>query len=577
MTQEIITQITDTVGTEVFGIWFLIGAAFVFFMQAGFAMVETGFTRAKNAGNIIMKNLMDFCIGTIVFIFLGFGLLLGEDALGGLVGVPTLGIFTDYANFDWSNFVFNLVFCATAATIVSGAMAERTKFLSYCIYSAMISAVVYPIEAHWIWGGGWLSQLGFHDFAGSTAVHMVGGLCALAGAKMVGPRIGKYSKSGKSKAIPGHNLTIGALGVFILWFGWFGFNPGSQLAAAGYGDQTAISHVFLTTNLAACTGGFLALIVSWIKYGKPSLSLTLNGILAGLVGVTAGCDLVSPMGAALIGAICGTVMIFAVEFIEHRLKIDDPVGAVGVHGLNGAFGTLAVGLFSDGSGTDWKGLLTGGGFHGFGVQFTGMIITIAWVVVTMTIIFQVIKHTIGLRVSAEEEIAGLDSKEHGLASAYDGFAMAGVPTPMGTSIKAPVVTARPSAPAESVPEIPADGVHKLTKVVIITRQNKLDEFMQAMNEIGVTGITITNVMGCGVQKGAPTYYRGVEVDMNLRPKVKIEIVVSLVPVQKVIDTAKEVLHTGQIGDGKVFVYDIENVVKIRTGEEGFLALQDTDA
>ena len=566
-------QIVSFINENMFGIWFLIGAALVFWMQAGFAMVETGFTRAKNAGNILMKNLMDFCIGTVMFILIGFSLLLGEDVLG-FIGKPGFDIFTSYANFDFSNFVFNLVFCATTATIVSGAMAERTKFLSYCIYSAVISALIYPIEAHWIWGGGWLSQLGFHDFAGSCAIHMVGGISALIGAAMLGPRIGKFSKDKSGKitkvnAFPGHNLPLGCLGCFILWFGWYGFNG----AACTSGSQLA--SVFLTTTVAPAVATVVCMIFTWLKYGKPDVSMCLNASLAGLVAITAGCDTVSPTSAAIIGIASGFIVVFGIEFIDKVLKIDDPVGAVGVHGLNGAFGTLAVGLFSDGSGTDWKGLLTGGGFHGFGVQFTGMIITIAWVVVTMTIIFQVIKHTIGLRVSAEEEIAGLDSKEHGLASAYDGFAMAGVPTPMGTSIKAPVVTARPSAPAESVPELPKEGVHKLTKVVIITRQNKLDEFMQAMNEIGVTGITITNVLGCGVQKGAPSYYRGVEMEMNLLPKVKIEIVVSLVPVQKVIETAKAVLHTGQIGDGKVFVYDIENVVKIRTGEEGYLALQDT--
>ena len=562
-------------GSDVNGIWYLIGAAWVFFMQCGFAMVETGMTRSKNAGNIIMKNLMDFCIGTVVFILLGFGLLLGEDTLFGLVGIPNLDILGSFSDFNrCAEFVFNLVFCATAATIVSGAMAERTKFLSYCIYSGVISAIVYPIEAHWIWGGGWLAQMGFVDFAGSTCIHMVGGLCALIGAKMVGPRIGKFGKDGKPNAILGHSMTLGALGVFILWFGWFGFNGASTVSMEGDAIVSA-GKIFVTTNLSAAVATVTVMIITWVRYKKPDVSMSLNGSLAGLVAITAGCDTVSPTSAAIIGIASGFIVVFGIEFIDKVLKIDDPVGAVGVHGLNGAFGTLAVGLFSDGSGTDWKGLLTGGGFHGFGVQFTGMIITIAWVVVTMTIIFQVIKHTIGLRVSAEEEIAGLDSKEHGLASAYDGFAMAGVPTPMGTSIKAPVVTARPSAPAESVPELPKEGVHKLTKVVIITRQNKLDEFMQAMNEIGVTGITITNVLGCGVQKGAPSYYRGVEMEMNLLPKVKIEIVVSLVPVQKVIETAKAVLHTGQIGDGKVFVYDIENVVKIRTGEEGYLALQDT--
>lgn len=561
-------------------VWTMVGAFLVYFMQAGFAMVETGFTRAKNSGNILMKNMMDFVLGSIFFFIIGFALMFGgsnafigtagffnpkslADADGMFNGLP-IGVFM----------IFQTVFCATSATIVSGAMAERTKFISYLIYSAAISVFIYPITGHWIWGGGWLSQIGFHDFAGSTAVHMVGGLCALAGAKMVGPRIGKYTKEGKPVAIPGHNLPLGALGVFILWFCWFGFNGASTVSMEGDAIVSA-GKIFVTTNLSAAVATVTVMIITWVRYKKPDVSMSLNGSLAGLVAITAGCDTVSPTSAAIIGIASGFIVVFGIEFIDKVLKIDDPVGAVGVHGLNGAFGTLAVGLFSDGSGTDWKGLLTGGGFHGFGVQFTGMIITIAWVVVTMTIIFQVIKHTIGLRVSAEEEIAGLDSKEHGLASAYDGFAMAGIPTPMGTSIKAPVVTARPSAPAESVPELPKEGVHKLTKVVIITRQNKLDEFMQAMNEIGVTGITITNVLGCGVQKGAPSYYRGVEMEMNLLPKVKIEIVVSLVPVQKVIETAKAVLHTGQIGDGKVFVYDIENVVKIRTGEEGYLALQDT--
>ena len=538
--------------------WVLVGAALVFFMQAGFAMVETGFTRAKNAGNIIMKNLMDFCIGTPVFWLVGFGIMFGAGngffgKIGGIASEANYGnaMLPDGVPF-WAFLIFQTVFCATSATIVSGAMAERTKFISYCIYSLLISLVVYPVSGHWIWGGGFISQMGFHDFAGSCAVHMVGGVAALIGAIILGPRIGKYSKSGKSRAIPGHNLTVGALGVFILWFCWFGFNGASTVSMEGDAIVSA-GKIFVTTNLAAAVATVTVMLITWIRYKKPDVSMSLNGSLAGLVAITAGCDTVSPTSAAIIGILSGFIVVFGIEFVDKALKIDDPVGAVGVHGLNGAFGTLAVGLFSDGAGTEWKGLLTGGGFHGFGVQFIGMVITIAWVAVTMTIIFQVIKHTIGLRVSAEEEIAGLDMKEHGLASAYDGFfvqdTMTKAPTPMGTSVKAPVVKHAPSAPAESVPEIPADGVHKLTKVVIITRQNKLDEFMQAMNEIGVTGITITNVMGCGVQKGAPTYYRGVEVDMNLRPKVKIEIVVSLVPVQKVIDTAKAVLHTGQIGDG----------------------------
>ena len=569
-------------------IWVLFGAALVFFMQAGFAMVETGFTRAKNAGNIIMKNLMDFCIGTPTFWIVGFGIMFGAGngffgKIGGIATEANYGsaMLPDGVPF-WAFLIFQTVFCATSATIVSGAMAERTKFSSYCIYSFIISLIVYPVSGHWIWGGGFISQMGFHDFAGSCAVHMVGGVAAFIGAIVLGPRIGKYSKSGKSKAIPGHNLTIGALGVFILWFCWFGFNGASTVSMEGDAIVSA-GKIFVTTNLAAAVATVTVLIITWVRYKKPDVSMSLNGSLAGLVAITAGCDTVSPTSAAIIGILSGFIVVFGIEFIDKVLKVDDPVGAVGVHGLNGAFGTLAVGLFSDGSGTGWKGLLTGGGFHGFGVQFTGMIITIAWVAVTMTIVFQALKHTVGLRVSAEEEIEGLDSKEHGLASAYDGFVvhdtMTTVPTPMGVTKEIPSAnTSANVAPAEvvdTIPVLPKEGVHKLTKVVIITRQSKLEEFMHAMNEIGVTGITITNVMGCGVQKGARSYYRGVEMDMNLLPKIKIEIVVSLVPVKKVIDTAKKVLHTGQYGDGKVFVYDIENVVKIRTGEEGFQALQDT--
>ena len=567
-------------------IWVLFGAALVFFMQAGFAMVETGFTRAKNAGNIIMKNLMDFCIGTPTFWIVGFGIMFGAGngffgKIGGIATEANYGsaMLPDGVPF-WAFLIFQTVFCATSATIVSGAMAERTKFSSYCIYSFLISLIVYPVSGHWIWGGGFISQMGFHDFAGSCAVHMVGGIAAFIGAIILGPRIGKYSKSGKSKAIPGHNLTIGALGVFILWFCWFGFNGASTVSMEGDAIVSA-GKIFVTTNLAAAVATVTVLLITWVRYKKPDVSMSLNGSLAGLVAITAGCDTVSPTSAAIIGIISGFVVVFGIEFIDKVLKVDDPVGAVGVHGLNGAFGTLAVGLFSDGSGTDWKGLLVGGGFHGFGVQFIGMIITIAWVAVTMTIIFQAIKHTVGLRVTAEEEIEGLDSKEHGLTSAYDGFVVHDtmtVPAPMGVAKK--TVSANTSAnvaPAEvaTIPELPKEGVHKLTKVVIITRQSKLEEFMHAMNEVGVTGITITNVMGCGVQKGARSYYRGVEMDMNLLPKIKIEIVVSLIPVKTVIDTAKKVLHTGQYGDGKVFVYDIENVVKIRTGEEGFEALQDT--
>ncbi len=566
-------------------IWVLVGAALVFFMQAGFAMVEAGFTRAKNAGNIIMKNLMDFCIGTPVFWLVGFGIMFGAGngffgRIGGIASEANYGtaMTPDGVPF-WAFLIFQTVFCATAATIVSGAMAERTKFISYCIYSLIISLVVYPVSGHWIWGGGWLSELGFHDFAGSAAVHMVGGVAAFIGALILGPRIGKYDKDGKPKAIPGHNLTIGALGVFILWFCWFGFNGCSTVSMEGEAIVTA-GKIFVTTNLAAAVATCTVMILTWVRYKKPDVSMSLNGTLAGLVAITAGCDTVSPTSAAIIGILSGFVVVFGIEFIDKVLKVDDPVGAVGVHGLNGLFGTLAVGLFSDGTGTEWKGLFTGGGFHLLSIQILGIICVVAWVAVTMTIVFQVLKHTIGLRVPAEEEIAGLDIVEHGIASSYAGFSVhdniGPVPAPMTGSAKVSTgTTSAAQAPAEISPSEGSQGTHKLTKVVIVTRQNKLEEFMHAMNTIGVTGVTVTNVLGCGVQKGASAYYRGVEMDMSLLPKVKIEIVVSAVPVQTVIDTAKAVLHTGQIGDGKLFVYDIENVVKIRTGEEGFDALQDT--
>lgn len=563
-------------------IWVLVGAALVFFMQAGFAMVETGFTRAKNAGNIIMKNLMDFCIGTPVFWLVGFGIMFGSGSgffgkIGGIASEANYGtsMCPDGVPF-YAFLIFQTVFCATSATIVSGAMAERTKFLSYCVYSFIISLVVYPVSGHWIWGGGWLAQMGFHDFAGSTAVHMVGGIAAFIGAIILGPRIGKYDKNGKSNAIPGHNLTVGALGVFILWFCWFGFNGASTVSMEGDAIVSA-GKIFVTTNLAAAVATVTVMIITWVRYKKPDVSMSLNGSLAGLVAVTAPCDTVSPTSAAIIGIVSGFIVVFGIEFIDKVLKIDDPVGAVGVHGLNGAFGTIAVGLFSDGSGTEYKGLFTGGGFSQLSIQLIGLVSVIAWVTVTMIIVFQVIKHTIGLRVTPEEEIAGLDVREHGLTSSYAGFvvqdATVRVPSPMGMKASAPVDLA---PLAENVPEKKVSaGSDKLTKVVIVTRQNKLDDFMQAMNEIGVTGITITNVLGCGVQKGAPSYYRGVEMNMNLLPKIKIEIVVSRVPVDTVIETAKKVLYTGHIGDGKLFVYDIENVVKIRTGEEGVLALQDS--
>ena len=584
MTQEIITQISETVGTEVFGIWFLIGAAFVFFMQAGFAMVETGFTRAKNAGNIIMKNLMDFCIGTVVFIFLGFGLLLGEDALGGFIGLPTLGIFTDYANFDWSNFVFNLVFCATAATIVSGAMAERTKFLSYCIYSGVISAVVYPIEAHWIWGGGWLAQMGFHDFAGSAAIHTVGGLTAFIGAAMVGPRIGKFSKDKngtvtKVHAFPGHNLVIGALGCFILWFGWYGFNG----AACTSGSQLA--SVFLTTTVAPAVATVVCMIFTWLKYGKPDVSMCLNASLAGLVAITAPCDVTDALGALIIGAVSGVLVVFGVWFCDYVAHVDDPVGAVAVHCLNGIWGTIAVGLFATTTAPECeiKGLFYGGGFKQLGIQLVGIIAVIAWTAVTMTIVFAVIKATIGLRVSEEEEIVGLDSKEHGLASAYAGFSIMDITegtmaenenTDLGVADYDAASKLQRNAAVPVVGAADLDtGMHK---VVIIAKLTKYERLKTALNNLGVTGMTVTQVMGCGIQKGAGEKYRGVEMDVTVLPKVKVEVIVGNIPVEKVIETATKTLYTGHVGDGKIFVYNVQKVVKVRTGEEDLEALKDVE-
>lgn len=578
-------EILESVNGIVFGVWFLIGAALVFWMQAGFAMVEAGFTRAKNTGNILMKNLMDFCIGTIVFILIGFGLLLGEDVVG-LIGRPGFDIFTSYANFDWSNFVFNLVFCATTATIVSGAMAERTKFLSYCIYSGVISAVIYPIEAHWIWGGGWLSQIGFHDFAGSCAIHMVGGLSALIGAKMLGPRIGKFvkDKSGritKVNAFPGHNLPLGCLGCFILWLGWYGFNG----AAATSVEQ--LGSIFLTTTVAPATATVVCMIFTWIRYGKPDVSMCLNASLAGLVAITAPCDVTDCFGALAIGTVSGVLVVFGVWFLDYVLRVDDPVGAVAVHFCNGVWGTLAVGLFATTSapGNDTlTGLFYGGGFQLLGLQILGVVSVCAWTAVTITLTFLMIKATVGLRVSEEEEIVGLDACEHGLPSAYAGFSIMDVSntmtmdvnenTDLGQDSYVDASEAQKEAAVKVVnTAVAATGIYKVS---IISRLSRYDQLKKAMNDIGVTGMTVTQVMGCGVQKGAGEKYRGVEMDATLLPKVKVEVIVGNIPVDKVIEAAKKALYTGHIGDGKIFVYNVDKVVKVRTGEEDLDALKDVE-
>ncbi|MCR5004307.1 MAG: ammonium transporter [Clostridiales bacterium] len=569
--------------------WFLIGAALVFWMQAGFAMVETGFTRAKNAGNIIMKNLMDFCIGTVVFSLLGYTLMMGEDAFFGLIGKPNLALFTHFKEFiaapaegftDASYFVFNLVFCATTATIVSGAMAERTKFAAYCVYSGVISLVIYPIEAHWIWGGGWLAQLGFHDYAGSCAIHMVGGIAALIGAIVLGPRIGKYvtNKDGKVtkvNAIPGHSIPLGALGVFILWLGWYGFNGAAATTAS------ELSAIFLTTTIAPSVATCTTLIYTWVKNGKPDVSMCLNASLAGLVAVTAGCDAFDAIGAGIVGIVAGILVVVVVEVLDLKLHVDDPVGAVGVHCANGIWGTIAVGLLANPDApAGLRGVFYTGEFSQFGIQLLGFATVAAWAVITMLCFFLMLKKMDFLRAEPADELAGLDVSEHGLPSAYADF-MPAVDNYSEFGTGEPVVTVTGTTPiAEAVPvkrepAFPTDG-HKFTKIEIVFKEERLYALKDAMSKLGITGMTVSHVMGYGMQKGHTEFYRGVAVETDLRPKVQVDIVVSAIPVRDVIETAKKVLYTGHIGDGKIFVYDVENIVKIRTGEEGYDALQDVE-
>ena len=559
-------------------IWVLLGAALVFFMQAGFSMCEAGFTRAKNTGNILMKNLMDFCIGTPAFWLFGFGIMFGSGtALFGWIDPMIMG---DYSHILpegvplWAFAIFQTVFCATSATIVSGAMAERTKFSAYCIYSAAISLIIYPVSGHWIWGGGWLAQLGFHDFAGSTAVHMVGGVCSVIGAAILGPRIGKYDKKGNPRAILGHNLTFAALGVFILWFCWFGFNGASTVSMDNDDSIASAGLIFFNTNLCAAIACCTTLIFTWIRYGKPDVSMTYNAALAGLVGITAGCDAVSPLGAAIMGIVFGIMIVLSVEFFDKKAKIDDPVGAISVHGVCGALGTIMTGLFATEG-----GVFYGGGFQFFGVQCLGVVTVAAYVAVIITIVFLLIKHTIGLRVSHEEEVTGLDVSEHGLLTAYAGFAVepdAAYTDANDVTVVSGTAPVAEAIPVKKVPSFEEGTTPKFTKVEIIFREDKLYALKEAMTKLGITGMTVSHVMGCGVQKGRPEYYRGIPVETTLLPKVQVDIVVSQVPVRDVIETAKKVLYTGHIGDGKIFVYDVENVVKVRTGEEGYDALQDVE-
>ena len=561
-------------------IWVLLGAALVFFMQAGFAMCEAGFTRAKNTGNILMKNLMDFCIGTPLYWLFGYGIMFGAGTA--LFGWIDPFIMKDYSHILpagvplWAYAIFQTVFCATSATIVSGAMAERTKFSAYCVYSAAISLFIYPVSGHWIWGGGWLAEMGFHDFAGSTAVHMVGGVCALIGAKILGPRVGKYGKDGKPRAILGHNLSIAALGVFILWFCWFGFNGASTVGMDSDGLIASASLVFFNTNLAAAVATLTTMLFTWLRYGKPDVSMTFNAALAGLVGITAGCDAVDPFGAALIGLACGFVIVLAVEFFDKVVKIDDPVGAISVHGVCGCLGTVLTGLFATG-GTTMKGVFYGGGFRFLGIQALGVLATIAWTAAVIAVVFLIIKKTIGLRADAADEVMGLDRSEHGLVTAYSGFVINPeegyeAPAEMVPAVS-PAPAAVPAAPAVRTKPEKAPGEPVYTRVQIICRPASLENLKQAMNKIGITGMTVTNVMGYGMQKGKPEYYRGTPVEVTLLPKVQVDIVVTKVPVSQVVETARSVLYTGHIGDGKIFVQDVENVIRVRTGEEGYDALQ----
>ena len=593
MAKELL-EVMEKLDGDIFAVWFLTGTALVFWMQAGFAMCEAGFTRAKNAGNIIMKNLMDFCIGTVMWFICGASLMLGENVLHGFAGGFSFDVFKHYGSFNYSAFVFNLVFCATTATIVSGSMAERTKFLSYCIYSAVISALIYPIEAHWTWGGGFLAQWGFHDYAGSNCIHMVGGICAFIGAWILGPRIGKFERDRNGKvvkvnAFPGHNLVIAALGVFILWLGWYGFN------GAAATDVPTLGSVFLTTTVAPSVATVVCMAFTWVKYGKPDVSMCLNASLAGLVAITAPCDVADCAGAAVIGAVSGLLVVFGVWFNDNVTHVDDPVGAVAVHMLNGIWGTISVGLFATSSAPGFalagihEGLFYGGGFAQLGKQLGGMLVTAAWTVATIFIAFTIIRKTIGLRASEEEELMGLDTTEHGLPSAYAGFSIMDISNTMTMSVnentnlgvedyeEASEAKRKAAVPVirADVPDIPKISTG-ISKVVIIAKLSRYDALKKAINELGVTGMTVTQVMGCGIEKGAGERYRGVEIDATLLPKVKLEVVVSAIPVDRVIEAAKKALYTGHIGDGKIFVYPVTRVVKIRTGEEDYAALQDVE-
>ena len=569
--------------------WVLFGTMFIFFMHSGFALLETGFSRVKNSSTAWIDNLLDFAIASLVFWAFGYGIMFGNS--NPFIGEFNFVAMHSYPDINptipsYANVMFHGAICATTAAVVSGAMLERVNFKSFLIYSTIISGFVYPVVGHWAWGGGWLAQMGFHDFAGSAAIHTVGGLTAFIGAAMVGPRIGKFSKDKngtvtKVHAFPGHNLVIGALGCFILWFGWYGFNG----AAATSVEQ--LGSIFVTTTISPAVATVVCMVFTWVKYGKPDVSMSLNASLAGLVAITAPCDVTDAFGAIVIGAVSGLLVCFGVWLLDYKLRIDDPVGAVAVHFMNGLWGTLATGLFATKTapGSELNGLFYGGGFGLLKIQIIGIVCVCAWTAVTISLTFTIIKATIGLRVTEEEEIIGLDGPEHGLTSAYAGFSMMDISNTMimeenaNTVLgeedyeRASKVQKAAAVQVSKAPDLVPTGMYK---VVIIAKLTRYDKLRKAMNDVGVTGMTVTQVMGCGIQKGAGERYRGAEVDATLLPKVKVEVIVGNIPVENIIEAAKKALYTGHIGDGKIFVYNVDKVIKIRTGEENLAALADVE-
>ena len=568
-------------------LWVFLAAILVFFMNLGFAAVEAGFARAKNTVNILSKNFIVFAVSSLGFLLLGWGLMFGGDAP--FVGTEHLfilgqsdlsfydGTLTDAVPF-WGKFFFQLVFCGTAATIVSGAVAERIKYVSFILFSVVLTLVIYPIVGHWIWGGGWLSQLGFLDFAGDSAVHSVGGWAALAGALLLGPRIGKYGRDGKPRAIPGHSMSLAVIGLFVLWLGWFGFNPGSTMS---FETPSDVMHILMTTNTSAIAAVLTSTITAWVFLGKPDLGMTVNGCLAGLVAVTGGCAYFTVEVSLLVGALSGVLVVFLVVFFD-RIHIDDPVGATSVHLGCGVFGTVCVGLFAKEGVTTLSsadGLFYGGGFSLLGVQLLGVAAIGAFVFLSSGLVWLVLKHTVGIRVSREEELAGLDIGEHGNV-AYPDFA---APASIGEFASEETAAAQPAPVGceEAVPvfrrTVPAGTADpKRTQVSIVTNPSRFAQLQEALEKLGVTGMTVTNVFGYGVQKGHQAYYRGAPVEARLLPKMKIDVVISRIPAETLVEAARQALYTGQVGDGKIFVYDVENVVKVRTGETGYDALQDEE-